>query len=181
MTGKAVLNHNGHLTQELERLEQMYAATGDTWRTYAYRKAVGILKRYPTPIRTEQDVRKINRRGLGPKMQKKLVEILSTGTLRKRAAMENDERIKVIELFTGIHGVGASTAQKWYNRGLRTLEELPLHVELSHTQQIGLRMYSDIQQRIPRDEVSAIRDHVAKAVQRLWPGCRVSILLSRLG
>lgn len=39
---------NGHLTVPLEKLESTNGSLGDKWRTYAYRQAVGILKKFPT-------------------------------------------------------------------------------------------------------------------------------------
>lgn len=52
MTSSSVVNLNEHLTKPLERLEQIFTATGDKWRQYAYRKAVGVLKRHPKKVQT---------------------------------------------------------------------------------------------------------------------------------
>jgi ribosomal protein S13 len=113
MFSSGVINHNSHLTDKLERLEELNSALADKWREYAYRKAVGILKKYPKRVETAVDLADLAKiQGIGKKMIRKIAEILDTGTLEKLENMENDERIKTIEIFAKIHGVGGATAAK---------------------------------------------------------------------
>jgi DNA polymerase/3'-5' exonuclease PolX len=61
----------------------------------------------------------------------------------------------ILNLFKSIHGVGDVTALKWYNQGWRTLDDVRIHIsELTHAQQLGITYHSDLQQRIPRDEIT---------------------------
>ena len=172
----SLVNHNANITEVLERLEEMNAAVGDKWRAYSYRKAVGIVKQYPRAIRTEADLAEIGRvKGMGGKMVGKVREIIETGTLSKVGHMEGDERMQVMERFTKIHGVGATTAARWYAMGLRTLNDVEQspHVELNPQQRVGLNFYEDKLRRIPRVEVRAVEEYVREEAQRLLPGVQV--------
>jgi hypothetical protein len=70
---------------------------------------------------------------------------------------------------TKIHGVGAETAQRWFAQGVRSVDDVvQKRIPLTHTQRVGLAMYSDKQKRIPRAEVRAITDLVALETSALW-------------
>jgi DNA polymerase/3'-5' exonuclease PolX len=69
----------------LERLEEIYTGLGDKWRQYAYRKAVGVLKRHPKAITTVADAVELGGvPGMGAKMVTKIVEIVKTGACKRR-------------------------------------------------------------------------------------------------
>ena len=172
----ALINHNPHISSILERLEEMNAGVGDKWRAYSYRKAVGIVKGWPTRIDTDADLDAVGRvRGIGAKMKEKLREIVRTGRLDKVQHMEADERVQVMERFSKIHGVAGATASKWYAMGLRTLNDVvqsPL-VELNASQVLGVRYYEDKLRRIPRREVAAVEGWVRDVGERLLAGVQV--------
>ena len=70
--------------------------------------------------------------------------------------MESDERMQVVQQLCKVHGVGAVIANEWYTRGIRTIEEALAQGLMNEQQQIGARYWTDLQERIPRDEVTAI-------------------------
>lgn len=115
---------NQHLISELTRLQQVYAATGDKWREYAYSKALTIIKKYDTPIQSAQELRLNKHRGIGEKLILKIDEILSTGTSVKLQLLSQSEQVKVMQLFSGIWGVGPTVAKRLYLQGFRTLQDL---------------------------------------------------------
>ena len=129
----ALVNHNPHVTAVLERLEEINTGLGDKWRTYSYRKAVGIVKQFPRRIATEADLDEVGRiRGIGSKMKEKIREVMQTGTLSKMQHMEADERVQVMERFSKIHGVAGATAGKWSATGAVSGSEhrtAPLSIE----------------------------------------------------
>jgi hypothetical protein len=77
-----------------------------------------------------------------------------------------------IKAFTGIYGVGKLVAARWYDKGLRSLQDVKegkFGHELTVAQQIGLEHYHDLQKRIPRAEVTLIYDAVIEAAKGLDP------------
>jgi DNA polymerase lambda len=168
--GDQHINLNPHITKILDQLVDVYNAIGDTWRVYAYRKAADIFKRLKKEIKTEQDVELLEEadiRGLGAKMIEKVKEIVDKGSLEKLENFQNDPRVQILHRFSQIWGVGSSTAQKWYNLGYRTFEDLKAAQVLNHQQQVGVKYYDELLQRIPRSEVEEIELVVKKAFQDL--------------
>ena len=136
------------------------------------------------PVSCASELRGV--RGIGDSVRDKVREIIETGGLRRLAAMENDERLQVVDQLCKVHGVGAVIANEWYAirtrtqtrtrtrartraraltrtltrtryaRGIRTIEEALAQGLMNEQQQIGARYWTDLQERIPRDEVTAI-------------------------
>lgn len=63
--------------------------------------------------------------------------------------------MKTIALFGDVWGIGPATAQKLYDKGHRTLEDLKGDPSLTASQKLGLQYFDDIKTRIPRHEVSS--------------------------
>jgi len=69
----------------------------------------------------------------------------------------------VTKLFSGIYGVGPMVARDWYSRGLRTLDDVKTKkggIRLSPAQQLGLKYYNDLQERMTREEAKEIFDGI---------------------
>ncbi|KAF7689444.1 DNA polymerase lambda [Silurus meridionalis] len=162
-------NHNDHITDKLEQLAKVYTHTGDKWRALSYSKAVNALKSYHKPISSYEEAFKIP--GIGKNMANKIVEIMESGHLRKLDHF--GEAVPVFELFTNIWGVGAKTAQLWYQQGFRTLEDIRTKATLTHTLRIGLKHYDDFLDRMPRSEAAAIEKTVRVAAHSVNPGLLV--------
>jgi DNA polymerase/3'-5' exonuclease PolX len=88
-------NLNGHITDELEKLHQIYQNEKDFGRTIAYRKAISMIRSLKQPITSIEDVKNLPQ--IGRKMQQKIFEILSTGRLERAENLQKDERNKCIE------------------------------------------------------------------------------------
>ncbi|XP_062865816.1 DNA polymerase lambda [Trichomycterus rosablanca] len=158
-------NHNQHITDKLEQLAKVYTHTGDKWRALSYSKAINALKSYNKPVTSYEEAHKIP--GIGKSMATKIVEIMDSGHLRKLDQF--GEAVPVLELFTNIWGVGAKTAQLWYQQGFRTLEDIRTKATLTHTINIGLKHYDDFLDRMPRSEAAAIEKTVKEAAHSVNP------------
>merc|ERR1711879_327719 len=92
---------------------------------YTYKKAIGIIKKWPTKIK-KSHVRHIqkNTKGIGRTVADNIIEILETGNLLRLETMKSDEKVQVLMRLTEIWGVGDSTARKWYYKGVRTVEDV---------------------------------------------------------
>ncbi|KAJ3175762.1 hypothetical protein HDU87_005755 [Geranomyces variabilis] len=153
-------NKNAELTDLLNVLYERHDAEGSHFRALSYRKAIAALKRHPKTVDSGAEARKIN--GIGAKIADKIDEIIATGRLQK--AEEIPESEPVLQLFRGIQGCGAKTAQKWYAQGYRTLQDLQSKATLSHNQALGVKYYDDLQLKMPRAEAAAIGDYVIRTL-----------------
>ncbi|EMD34974.1 hypothetical protein CERSUDRAFT_157745 [Gelatoporia subvermispora B] len=170
---------NQDVVEKLEQLMELHrtkSSMEDHWRVYSYGKAIRALRQHPRRITSYEQARGID--GVGDKTAQKIMEIISTGELR-RLDFEKTDDAETITLFQGIYGVGLNTARKWYNRGCRTLQDLNEGkggVQLSHVQQIGVNYYADINSRMPRAEATEIFERVKTIALRLDPRLFIEIL-----
>eukprot|EP01083_Nonionella_stella_P121921 366483_1 len=174
------VNHNANITDILDEMQEIYACLGDKWREYGYKKANGFIKKYPHRITTENDVKQLmKKKGFSQKLAAKVLEIVSTGTLRKLNELKSMPQIKTIQLFSNIFGVGHVTAQKWYNLGLRTLDDLnntqKFNIKLQPRQVMGLKYFHDLLIKIPRSEIREIEKFLKHELNELCPECIVNI------
>lgn len=93
-------------------------------------------------------------------MANKIWEIVETGGLRKLEELSNQEDIKAISLLSGIWGVGQTTARQWVAQGIKTLDDVKDRAKLTRPQQIGLKHYHDLLERMPREEAKKIDEFV---------------------
>lgn len=140
-----------HIFTELSEYERI---NGETYKSTAYKKILPSIKK----VRDDSsltDEYLLSIRGLGTKLLEKIHQIKETGTCSMY------EKIKDIvdprEDFMKIHGVGAKKAKDLVDRGFQTIEDLrqveSISEILNDKQQIGLKYYEDLQQRIPLEEI----------------------------
>lgn len=172
-----LLNHNPHITAMLRRLQALYEQqTTEPWRARNYSIAASTVSNLPFKIEDPKDLDRKEVR-LGKKTKEKIAEFLRTGTVKKLEALEEDPRLNVIRLFTGVFGIAGTTAEKLYTQGYRSLEDLRKnkHV-LTQNQQIGLEFYEELQQPIPRPEVHMIVGRVKRAARKLFSRAELSVI-----
>lgn len=162
------MNNNQKLSEIFTRLATEYEQLGETYRARAYRNAALSIARHPTPILSGKQAQK-EIKGIGKSISEKIDEYLRTGVLSKFSELESNEQIikpiksekdQILELFEGIFGVGPATANKWYNEGYRTLEQLA-NVKKTNAQELGYYYYNQLNQRIPRNEMDLFADRIA--------------------
>ena len=143
-----------------------------TNRAFGYQKAISALKNHPRKVDSREEATKIP--NVGKKMADKIVEIVEEGSLRKVQEVCDNERIRTLDLFGRVWGAGPATAEKWYGQGLRTLQDLRLlpQESLSKHQQIGLRLFEDLDERMQREECTEILEQVTEVALKV-----ISLLL----
>ncbi|KAF9578348.1 hypothetical protein BGW38_005897, partial [Lunasporangiospora selenospora] len=131
-----------------------------------YRKAITAIRALDYEITSEAQALAVPR--VGKKIAQKMGECIALGRIKKLDHLNWDqERQKVEDLFRNVYGVGSEKATEWYNRGLRTLDDLREKVsDLTKNQVLGLRYY----------EVGAIGKVVERVAHELHPDiqCRVT-------
>ncbi|XP_053276281.1 DNA polymerase beta [Pleuronectes platessa] len=118
----------------------------------AYRKAASTISKYPNKIKNGEEAKKLE--GVGQKIAEKIDEFLQTGTLRKLEKIRTDDTSSSINFLTRVTGIGPAAARKFFEEGVKTLEDLKkIESKLNHHQQIGLKYFEEFEKRIPRAEM----------------------------
>ncbi|XP_065202187.1 DNA polymerase lambda-like [Planococcus citri] len=162
---------NEVILNEFQKLADSYRARRDKWRTLGYEKAIQSIKSCKREITNINDVKGLP--NISAKMVDKIAEILENGYLTKARELYTDEKTKILDMFGKIWGAGPTTAELWYQKGLRTFEDLETKGNLNQQQKIGLKYYNDIQEKIPREEVAEIVKIVTEACMRVCPNLKV--------
>ena len=155
--GKSAMteNKNKHLTDEFEKILEFHNNEGNKFEALAYRKVIGILKKYKEEINDVNKIPKI--KGIGPKITEKIKEILLTGKCQKSNNAENDIKNKSIKELTSVHGIGIKQANEYYSQGIKSIADLRnIYDTLPNTIKKGLKYYDDIQIKIPREEITML-------------------------
>jgi NAD-dependent DNA ligase len=142
-------NLNEKMSKILGELSQLMMKKGEPMKARAYQKAEETILGMTSEIKTLDDIK--GQPGIGPTILSKIDEYLKTGTL----AIIEREKEKPEYIFTNIYGVGPQKAKELVEKGIRTISELRDKKEdvLNNVQQIGLKYYEDILERIPRKEI----------------------------
>ncbi|CAG0879616.1 unnamed protein product, partial [Darwinula stevensoni] len=167
-SGMKTDNVNQLITEELGKLAKIYKNSNDHWRALTYERAINQIKKLPKPISSYEEAKVLH--GIGPSLADKIWEIVEQGKLRKAEKLSEGEKVRTLELFTSIWGVGATTAELWYGMGLRNLNDVKTKAHLTHQQQIGLKCFDDLLERMSRAEAGEIAAVIRKAVEELCPG-----------
>lgn len=155
----------------------------DAFRKRSYQTAAKLVRtmdKIPTAIKYSDLVAC---KGIGPKMATKIIEIARTGlsihALRvhglgwltrirscagthRRIALETGKD-KAIREFCQVYGIGRVMAERVYDMDARSVQDLatdPDKFGLSASVIKGLRYHDDLCERIPRDEITALYEHI---------------------
>ncbi|KAL9621967.1 MAG: hypothetical protein Q9160_003629 [Pyrenula sp. 1 TL-2023] len=167
-------NPNERTIYILQQMCEYYTRTNDTWRSYAYRRAIIALRNQPHKITSAAAASQIPH--IGTRLALKIEEIVTTDRLQRLENTSFDSTDRTLQLFTGIYQVGFSQANTLIAKGHRTLSDLAASpTDLTPNQRIGLAHYTDFQQRIPRAEVQAIGSFVRNALATANPALQTII------
>ncbi|KAJ4457926.1 putative DNA polymerase lambda [Paratrimastix pyriformis] len=137
------------------------------WDDWAPVQAVTALKNTLTPVTTVAQAARLP--GVGLKMAEKIAEIAATGRLERYEKQVGDDFLQTVQLFSGIWGAGPATCKKWYSMGCRTLDDVRERGNPTKNQQVGLRYYHELAQRIPREEATRLIAAVRRAIDEIDP------------
>jgi len=115
--------------------------SNEHFKVINYRKAITAIRALDYEITSEEMALKIPR--VGKKLAQKIGECVALGKIKKLDHLNWDqERSKTETLFRSVYGVGSEKATEWYNRGLRTLDDLKSLPDLTKNQVSGLKYYN---------------------------------------
>jgi DNA polymerase beta len=144
------------LVKELETLR-----LGDLYRKQAfparaYEAAIETLKGVSGPITKAEDTKGLE--GIGSKIQLKIQEIISTGSLKAATEVRRELPIDAFQALLGVHGIGPVKAKDLIDSGITSIEGLRKASSensklLTAAQKLGIKHYEDSLLRIPREEM----------------------------
>jgi len=103
-------NPNALTVSILQQMADYYSSVRDEWRPFAYRRAIGQLKKQTRKIATYDEA--FNIKFVGHRIAEKIVEISLTNRLQRLDYALMDPNDKVFQVFIQIYGVGVYKAQQ---------------------------------------------------------------------
>jgi DNA polymerase/3'-5' exonuclease PolX len=140
----------------------------DHYRSRAYRNAASILKTHQGTILSGKEAMEI--KGIGKSIAAKIDEFITTGKISiiEERKPEEVSKDSILQTFEKIHGVGPKTAEKWYNQGYRSLEDLAkIYNKMTDAQKMGYYYYHHLNTRIPREEMDQFANIIKDALTKI--------------
>jgi NAD-dependent DNA ligase len=165
-----LLSDKGRLNEKfidlLDKLSGFLLKQGEPFRARAYQKAQETIMIISLDI-TSDNYKTVlsDKPGIGPTIMQKFQEYVETGTLE----LLERERANPINLFTDVYGIGPKKAKELVSAGVTSIEDLRRKQDdlLNDVQQVGLKYYEDILERIPRSEIDEFRQVFTEVFQEV--------------
>ena len=155
---------NQIIIDALEVLRKRDVANKETFSARAYAKVISQL--HDKTINTYEDLQDV--KGIGKKIEKKIKEILETGTLKAAEKAKEAYNIDALDALQRIYGVGPAKASDLVKQGITSIEQLRENQHLlNDKQKIGLKYYEDLLERIPREEMEYHRTLLEKVIPEM--------------
>jgi apurinic endonuclease APN1 len=127
------------------------------FRIDSYRKAIKSIEDFKNPIYSSKNVEELPFIGKG--FREKIDLISKNGTLNIYENIKKNSVSKSIKLFQKIWGIGPEQARFIVKNNIFTIKELKIAIKnkkisLTNQQLIGLKYYSDLNKKIPREEIT---------------------------
>ncbi|KAM6502527.1 DNA polymerase mu [Amanita muscaria] len=126
-----LVSPNQALLEELSVLERHRELEGKSVNALSYARAISVLKAYPRSITPDNFRKEVqNLPHLGDKMKYKIKEFIKNGFIEESRTIRASTKYQALSAFVSVHGVGPSTAQKLYELGIRTFEEMERYYDI---------------------------------------------------
>ncbi|KUI71236.1 DNA polymerase type-X family protein pol4 [Cytospora mali] len=167
---------NEAFIEKLKEVRELRAMTGDRIGVRAYSSAIASLSAYPYKLQGPIELTRLP--GCGEKFSLLFAESEEYGQLSEIQKAESDEKLAAIKTFYNIFGVSAVTAEEFYRRGWRDLDDVVDYgwKTISRSQQIGVKYYDEFLQKIPRPETESIANTILEHARKLRPGFQMTIV-----
>ncbi|KAH0566131.1 hypothetical protein GP486_000461 [Trichoglossum hirsutum] len=153
---------------QLKKIRLSRVLTIDEVGVRAYSTSIASLAAYPYPLTSTNEVLALP--GCDAKIAHLFHEWKANGQIQVIEDVETDPALRVLQLFYEIWGVGATTAREfYYDNGWRDLDDIVEHGwdSLSRVQQIGVKYFEELQQKISRQEVESIAEIIAQHARKV--------------
>ncbi|KAG2228127.1 hypothetical protein INT45_009173 [Circinella minor] len=141
-------------------------------RALAYHRAWAAIKAYPRNITSATEAQKIT--GIGAKIGGLIRIYLETGTIPEAECLLSDEKFRTLSHFCKVFGVGPSTANIWWDKGYRSLQEVLDRAKPPESIQLAIELLSEFDQQMDRKDVEEIIEIIILAATHLDEGAIVT-------
>ena len=142
-----LLQNNKNIIDKLKILADYERINKEPFKVKAYEKVIDSIELYDKNIESVEDIKGM--KGVGKKIEDKIIEFLNTGNITEVDNALNDPRYILGNKLKGIYGVGPAKITELMTK-INNFEELKEHPELlNDKQKIGLKYYDDMSLRIP--------------------------------
>ncbi|KAI0881162.1 Nucleotidyltransferase [Annulohypoxylon maeteangense] len=160
---------------ELYKVRTLRQLKNDEIGIRAYSTSIASLSAYPYLISKPSEVARLP--GCSDKIAELYRQWKSNGCLEEAEDAKADPKMSVLQEFYGIWGVAATTSQEFYKKGWRDRDDI---VEngwdgLTRVQQIGLKYYDELQEKISCPEAEEIGRAILIHTNKLRKGFQMVI------
>jgi DNA polymerase beta len=160
--------HNKRLIDSLKILADYERINNEPFKVKAYEKVIDSIELCDKNIETLEDIKLL--KGVGKKIEDKLIEFINTGNITEVDNALNDPKYILGNKLKNIYGVGPAKITELMTK-VNDIEELREHPELlNEKQKIGLKYYDDMCIRIPIVEGRKHYKFVKKILDSLYKG-----------
>ena len=171
---------NERIHAMLIELAEIEKVKGDSMRSNTYYKAARAVKAHTEPITSGKAARKALV-GVGKKIEEKIDELLTTGTLARLEKERADPTTMATTQLQRVSGIGSVRALELYTaHGITSVDMLRAKAEttpglLTHEQKVGLRHVTDFEARIPREEMQSLEQIVRRMSEAHNPPLQMTV------
>uniref|UniRef100_A0A6C0DHZ2 DNA-directed DNA polymerase n=1 Tax=viral metagenome TaxID=1070528 RepID=A0A6C0DHZ2_9ZZZZ len=163
------INYLGALVGALETMKDQAKLDGGktaSFKIRSYNNVIKQIKAIPV-IRSPSDLSTLT--GVGEGIQKKIDEVLATGTLAAAETIKSSDKVGVYKMLMNCYGIGVAKAKTLAATGIKTVADLRAAATanpklLTAGQRIGLTHYEEFLERISREEMLAHESFLKSAI-----------------
>ncbi|KAI1205972.1 Nucleotidyltransferase [Annulohypoxylon truncatum] len=167
---------NKSFIEELYKVRTLRQLKNDEIGVRAYSTSIASLSAYPYLISKPSEIARLP--GCSDKIAELYRQWKANGCLEEVEAAKADPKMSVLQDFYNIWGVAATTSQEFYKKGWRDRDHIVEYGwdSLTRVQQIGLKYYDELQEKIPRSEVEGIGRTILGHTNKLCKGFQMVIV-----
>ena len=161
-----IISPNKALADSLALVGSYYSMALDKNRARTFFNASTKIAQAPL-ITRGSEARSLG--GIGDSIEQYIDEFFRTGYPDRLRILETEfkDRKQIIDYFRSFFGIGPVKAVKMFNDGLRSLEDIWIHGNLTDAQKLGIMWREHINLRISREEISVFESMLSTLLPEL--------------
>ena len=150
-------------------LAEIHDMIGERYRSQAYKRVHDIMDKTSVEFRLDNIDEWKGIPGIGEATEKKIVEYLKTGTIKKLSEMKTRDEVKACISLSRIMGIGPVKARQLFkDHQIRNITQLRknmkdanMDLNIKKEALLGIKYYTDLQKRIPYLEMDRAHEIIS--------------------